>query len=133
MGWDAYATKQGKRLAHKWEQVGDGPATTLVLADDEQRAIFAAARARVLEQSPVIDGFLETGGLDVSTCAKMLEEATDESAYSDDGWSAEGVKLLAASANWEFEVDDDERWAYWSARVFLETCAAHGFGIVFDW
>jgi hypothetical protein len=50
------------------------------------------------------------------------------------GWDADLVKELAARANWSFPVKNGETEAFKeSAKAFLETSAALGFGIWFSW
>ena len=57
-------------------------------------------------------------------------------------WSPETVKRLTARADWNFpQICEDENsypdWYemshFWTAKIFLETCATHGLGIRISW
>lgn len=115
MGWDAYAVpflgKQGQRQA-----------------DPD----FVEVAAEVVAAAGCVDGLLEYGGLDVSTCGEMLRLATKHSVYGDP-WTAEQVQVLATVSNWDFKVDQEHEWAKASAKAFLERCAALNRGIEFTW
>ena len=110
MGWDAYANNQRNKKA------------------------FKEASERVRKKVGTVDGFLQSGGLDCSTCATELERATGENVYSEFGWSHEMVKVLARDAFWDYDdTESDRLWALESAREFLETCASINTGINFTW
>ncbi len=134
MGWDAYAENADRSgLDRHWPgDVDERP----YLVDPTLRDAFEAAQARIIRADLSVDGLLSIGGLDCSPCARALEAATGHSAWDPDGWSAEQVKELAASAVWPERLDPDpngDAWAVASAREFLETCARHGLGIYFSW
>lgn len=121
MGWDAFsepfATVWGFN-AKPGEQEGD-------------RAWDDAVK-ELRDKGLMMDGLLKHGGLDVSTCGKMLERATGCSVYGEP-WTPEIVKVLAETAEWDFEVDPRHEWAKESARVFLTHCAKLGRGVSFSW
>ena len=99
----------------------------------EPRRLFRNAHLYVKRKAGSVDGYLEYGSLDCSDCRRMLEEATGESCYDENGWSKEKVRDLQKSANWNFEYDPEDAWAYWSARKFLEVCAKLNLSIEFSW
>lgn len=109
MGWDGFAN---------------------VTKDHKKK--FKAAALRVRNKCGVVDGLLETGGLDCSACAFALEEATGQSAWDEDGWTAKKVRRLAKVANWPDEVEPDKCWAVESAKEFLNLCAEINTGISFS-
>ena len=117
MGWDAYARpKRGNKLPAK------------VLSD------FGAAADKVKAVAGSVDGLLREGGLDVSTCAHYLEEATTMSAWDENGWDVATVRHLASVADWEaVPVRPGDEWAAASARAFLDCCARHGLRIAFSY
>lgn len=125
MGWDAYSSAD--------------------LRDKATKIAFELASKRVIDQCGTVDGSLEGGGLGISSSARMLEtafERTGEQAlgfffhpYQDDKVSIEQAKILAYKLNWNFEFDVplDERYAYWSAKEFVNTCAQLGLEIRFSY
>ncbi len=122
MGWDAYATKNDRPL--ELERLG--PAHHR-LADPVLREAFAQAARR----PGACDGNLPRGGLDCSGCADVLEQLSGLSAYSEVGWDADWVSMLAertTEADWAL-CDEGFRD---STRAFLECCAAHNLGIGFS-
>lgn len=121
MGWDAYAEHGEYRGKGKWPR--------------KSRDAFKRAAARVQKKAGSVDWLLDKGGLDVSTCAYVLQEATGASAWDQDGWEAKKVQRLAKSAKWPAirEVAQDHRWAVLSAREFLETCAKLNLRVDFSW
>jgi ribonucleotide reductase beta subunit family protein with ferritin-like domain len=127
MGWDAYADLPDPR-----NPLEDGDLAEREKELERCLVEFRKAAERVVAEAGSVDGNLSTGGLDVSTCAYMLEQATNQSAY-DEGWSPEKVQLLAKEADWSFAFDTDRKWAYFSALEFLNTCARLGKGIRFSW
>lgn len=128
MGWDAYATtKQGERL--NTENCSKG----IRIKNKRIRSAFKIADEKCVKEHGSVDGFLSSGGLDVSICAKMLEKATGQSAWSEDGWDYLQVKIIAILANWNFKYEKQNAWAYASAKIFLETCAELGLGITFSY
>lgn len=119
MGWDAFAEKPDTTEDYQFTA--------------EELAPFREAAARVKAKATYADGLLEQGGLDVSISGEMLKQATGQSVYDILPWEPEMVRTIAASANWDFEVDASETQFYWSAREFLDTCAKLGYGIRFSW
>ena len=123
MGWDAYASvkinwKGGWDKAH--------------IEDKNLDRLFknAVKKARGMGDGGV-DCMLRLGGLDCSDCKLMLEEATGE--YCFDNWDKRKVQRLNKEADWDFEYDKLLAWAYWSARVFLETCAKANLEVSFSY
>lgn len=131
MGWDAYATKNGKHIKTKINWSKDS--FEYFIENPTIREQFELARRLVLDKTTSVDGLLEKGGLDCSACARVIESATNESAYSEDGWSEEKTKRLFVKARWEFIAEEDRDWAYWSAYFFLRTCVENGYGVSFSW
>ncbi|MCZ4244968.1 hypothetical protein [Pedobacter punctiformis] len=123
MGWDAYCTPQ--------------------LAANNQE--FKEASKRVLHYCSSADGGLSKGSLGLSDSARMLEKAFEKTGedtigfffhpYQDDEVTPEQVKILSQRLNWNFykEIRYEQRWAYWSAKEFIETCALLGLGIRFSY
>lgn len=130
MGWDAYATKAGEDLDRYWHH--DQADREPELVDPALRAAFEVAATEARQLGGSTDWLLSIGGLDVSTCGEKLSAAVGRSVYDEDGWTPEEVKEMASSADWK-ATDVQPAWAYWSARKFLETCAAHNLGIRFSW
>lgn len=108
MGWDVYAAHENKKRI--------------------KVKAFEKAVKRVLKKADSVDGLLHIGGLDCSDCREMLEEATGIPAafYSD--YSPDELKKISDSANWDFTFEQENAWAYWSAREFLETCVRLNLG-----
>jgi hypothetical protein len=110
MGWDAHANRT-KGFKGKFKQASE----------------------RVIAKCGTVDILLEHGSLDCSACALALEDATGESAWDEDGWSASKVKRLSKKAEWPNDVSKDKIWAVESAKEFLNLCAEIGTGIHFSW
>ena len=76
--------------------------------------------------------------LDVSDCGEMMEQRAGIDAWPTgerpgDDLTPEQVKE-AAAADWgEPPEEPPGSWAYWSARIFIETCAEHNLGVRFSW
>ena len=134
MGWDAYAiTKKNKDLAvdYHGNDISDVYKTpTLIYPPFEEG--FKAARKKTIKKAKMADAYLGHGGLDCSECAYMLNKAIKGSHAWEDKWTATHVKKLAKSADWNFTYDEDDTWAYYSAKHFLETCAKLNLGIRFS-
>ncbi len=122
MGWDAFA----EPVKNDWNKDGK-------ITDIRKRRVFKKASNEVAKKADTVDWLLEKGGLDVSTCGQMLEKATGQGVYDENGWSKDKVKELNKSACWDFQVDKEDAWAYWSARYFLEACAKLGLRIRFSY
>lgn len=100
---------------------------------DNPPEAFVKAAERVRREAGSVDGLLSKGGLDISTCGEMLEQATNASVYDEDGWSAEKVQRLAKDADWTFPVDTKDKSYYLAALEFLNTCSREGVGVRFSW
>jgi len=112
MGWDAHAVKTKGHIAK-----------------------FKAAAKMVVEECGSVDYLLARGSLDCSACARSLEEATGGYAWDEFGWTAEQVKAYSERAIWPDmgDINPDKRWAYLSAKAFLDVCAKIGTGISFSY
>ncbi len=110
MGWDAHSSAKKNWGKKK-------------LSDPEMDAVFLKADEFVLEKCGSRDGYLRMGGLDCSACREMLEQATGWDWYSTRGFNSEDIKHMNKNADWEFQFPKDQAWAYWSAKMFLESCA----------
>ena len=133
MGWDAYALKDGEAL----EEV-DTPQGR-ELANPHLRRAFWERDAEVKRLSG--HGAFVLGIL-FGSFEEMFERGVgvrfDDAMFpeSEVVWSPERVRQAQAEADWDFPrsgEDADEEWRYWTARTFLETCAAEGLGIRFSW
>lgn len=120
MGWDAYSPAGRDYKKNK-------------LKDPAIDKLFKNAESYVKRKTGSVDGLLRMAGLDCSDCAEMLDKATGRSVTDDNNWSKNFVKKMNACANWDFEYEQEQAWAYWSARKFLETCAKAGISISFKW
>ncbi len=144
MGWDAFATKDGREL-----DTLDTNDYSIIFADTELAAVFAQADA-------VFKGIMGRGsslrdGQLRGTTRFILEAATFEPCYracicwGRIDWSSDAAARLSERADWS-----NARWClrgwhylnggpedfwddYWSSKLFLQTCAAHGLGIRFSW
>lgn len=112
MGWDCYAVPEPK---------------------EDALAAWKKAALRVQAEAGSVDGDLSRGGLNVSTCGMMLENATRQGVYDPDDWTPEKVQRLATEADWDFEVNTRDKWAYLSALEFLNTCSREGLGVRFSY
>lgn len=77
---------------------------------------------------------LRLGYLQGWSYESMLNRAINQNGdYANLGgrWSAEEVRAIASTANWNFTPKKDERACYWVTRLFLETCANAGLSIGF--
>ena len=125
MGWDAYSNAD--------------------LRNEAQKIAFKSASKRVINNCNSADGGLAVGALGLSDSARMLEKAFEKTGednigfffhpYQDDYVTVEQVKVLADKLNWdfEFEISSEQRWAYWSAKEFINTCAELGLEIRFSY
>jgi hypothetical protein len=122
MGWDAESSLivvYGVRSRH--------------IKNRRINKLFKGAFKNIQQIAGTADGSLDIGSLDCSTTRKMLEQATDQSAYTYEGWNVEFVKELNAKANWNFKYPKKDLWAYLSAKAFLEICAQENLSIKFTW
>lgn len=120
MGWDAHSTAKADWEHHK-------------LTDPTIDKMFKNAEMYVRRKAGTVDANLRMAGLDCSNCAHMIEKATGRTAWDYKKWPKKLVKEISKNANWDFEYEKDEAWAYWSAKKFLETCAKAGLSISFSW
>ena len=132
MGWDAFATKGGKDLERDWH-LGENDAKRPEILDKGLARAFRKAAKMATEKAGLHDWLLPIGGLDCSGAAEMLERV------GIDAWgnnlSAAEVGAINEAADWGFlfHVNEGELGYYWSARMFLETCAKNNLGIRFSW
>jgi len=125
MGWDAYAINAIDETIYT-ELSRHNPKFS------RHRQAFLLAAKRVTSVTGSCDADLSGGALDCSNCAYMLQEATNRSCWSETPWSVDEVQTLSTEANWDFKVRREDLWAYYSAKVFLETCAELKLGIKFS-
>ena len=122
MGWDADAIYANEPFGYvECEK------------DNSAKQAFSHAVEKVLSIVGQVDGYLEHGGLDISGHVRALAKYANESDKAAI-WSESHVKELAESINWP-DQDCLTPHAFRemiNARVFLETCAEHGYGIQFD-
>ena len=117
-----------------WDAFGKMPRTqgSLRIESKELRWAFRGAAAYIRQKTGTVDALLRDGGLNVSTSGRMLEQATGESVYARD-WTPEDVVHYHKQANWDFEYEASNEWAYESAKKFLAICAVFKIGIEFSW
>lgn len=121
MGWDAYSSAE-----YNWEKNQ--------FKDKAIGKLFNQADKEIREKTGNVDWGFDKGLLDTSDCANMLEKATGKSCYDKPyRWSAKQVKQYNQSANWDFEFELGDAWAYWSAKKFLEICAGNNLSIRFSY
>ena len=127
MGWDAFATRDGQDLERNWN--ANSATAPPQLIDPTLRQAFEAASREVQGRTGGVDWLLCVAALDVDTCAKHLQQATGMDCWAQP-LTAEQVSAFNASAIWNYETERDGY--YYSAKLFLETCAAHNLGIRFS-
>ena len=92
---------------------------------------FKKAEHNVIMAAGYVDGGLREGYLSTHASARMLDEATGGKCYSE--WRGGDARAIADSANWDFDFDPEDKWAYWSARTFLDVCAKNNLTVSFSW
>jgi hypothetical protein len=127
MGWDAFSSAKGSGFK---------------IEDIEIKNAFESASISIVNSSGKVDGSLSRGGLGLSDSARMLSKAIDNTAvgeidfffhpYQDEEVTADQAKQLAMKLNWNFELDYDDMYAYWSAKEFIRVCAEFGLSIRFS-
>jgi hypothetical protein len=95
-------------------------------------AKFKEAEKLTISMAGFSDASLCLGRLGCKISGEMLEIATGENVYNN-SWSAEKVKQLYQTANWDFQYNEEDDWAYWSAWYFLAVCAKNELSISFSW
>jgi hypothetical protein len=115
MGWDADALRDGHYLMEG--------------TDPDLFAVFEAAAREVQRLAVFVDQRLFRGGLDCKSTRIYLEEAIGREVEGI--FSPEEVRHFATHARWRdpTTLGPNDLAYYWSARKFLETCAAHGLGV----
>ena len=121
MGWDCHPTRNGRLLRHD--------RATHHIYDQTLRAAIQQAAQDARRMAGDADMLIEYGALHLRECADMLHQATGLNPYTLEGWTPAQVQ----TANWDFNYLKTRRAAYWSARKFLETCAAHQLGVKFSY
>ena len=133
MGWDAYATQNGKPL----EKVHAEDSGTMP-ADPNLQVAFCTACDEVKRRSgsganlgtttlggPFQDMFERGTGCRFGGESDLLE------------WTSDEVQRVQQQSDWNFTVEQGDQsgelWEYWTARLFLETCATNELGILFTW
>jgi len=81
------------------------------------------------------DGGLPSGSLDCSTSEKMIQRALEHTNLDTraSSWSSDEVYRAFKEANWIFDYDPEDKWAYLSAKEFLRICAYYKLPIKFVW
>lgn len=133
MGWDAFATYQGQPMPTYWRSMGEEHRKETRAGDKwpkHIKAAFTCADRDTVFACETADCFLRLGGLDCSACAEAIQEATGETCWTEEPWTPERVKEIAAAADWDRV--RQECWAKESARAFLNLCAKYGLGIYFS-
>ena len=139
MGWDAYALRSVDKVNNGEPQL-----------DAEMQQVFEEATAELMRQTGNGGACLCDGQLGGSWSKKCLFLATPiscDTAENEEGllvWSPETVRRANALADWSFpleEIDEDykrypEELNFLAtlkndARFFLQTCAEHGYAILF--
>lgn len=124
MGWDAFSTAK-----YNWDK-------ERFVDPAHGRAFKAAVKFVTVTVDVYVDSGLKRGLLDLSGCGEMLKRATGESVYGPP-WSPDLVRTLNERADWNFTPQDkyleSDICHYWSAFIFLDTCARLGLGIRFSW
>ena len=110
MGWDCFATRDDSRD----------------LTDDDFLAFREAAQA-VREVHGSVDGYLPTGGLNLSNCGDAIERLTSLQAWAEDPASAATVAGAARDLEPTGDFYED------NAVAFLNVCVAHHLGIYWSW
>jgi len=128
MGWDAFATKDGKMLKCDYSKEAEWAG---MIVNPILRDAFGKANDKGMKIAGSVDGLLRDGGLDCSDCAYALRDATGMDCWSEDNLTPEVVKYYWEEAGWPPR--DEWNWAVASAYYFLKTCAKNGLGIYFSW
>jgi hypothetical protein len=96
---------------------------------------FKTASDYVRETAGRVDGFLAIGSLDCGSSIQFVEDGLGRRCHPSEGiWTPEEVAHLANHAKWPDPdtVPEDLRWAYWSARKFVDVCVEQRHGIWFS-
>jgi hypothetical protein len=129
MSWDAAATRDGELLAISPDYWS--------IEDLPLRRAFESAARRLQTLCGGAPAYFENGQLSGGGQKEMFEQALRLHFYEiSDGqlqWSAEDVRRMNDIADWSFDCDPALRIDYWTARVFLQTCAERGLGIFMSW
>lgn len=127
MGWDGYAC----RVQHDTWLKED----VLERLTDNDPVLAAFQTASDASKTSGLELSLTSASLCCRDTARMLARGTGQDPYNTEWWP-DKVKELAKNARWDFPAelgDDDADGGHReSARLFLETCAAHNLGIRFD-
>jgi hypothetical protein len=128
MGWDAYATRDGKEIMGtvKCEACGHGD---YKIIDPVLRNEFMRASQYVRSECGTVDGFLSDGGLDLNESGQALEQATGMSVWGR-SWSVTEVKAAYSKADWSRV--QTRVFVRESARAFLMTCYSNGLAVKFS-
>jgi hypothetical protein len=148
MGWDAYACRSVQDHLFNLDNYDPEP-----LLDTEMRRVFEEASAELKRQTGRGGANLCTGELSGAWSKRCLSLATPISCSTEEDergvlcWSPEIVQRANALADWSYTVEEieDEKidkddtlflglltCIKDDARVFLQTCAEHGYAISFS-
>jgi len=119
VGWTAYALKDG--VPYNYVDVE---------ADEHARSVFAAAVETALDVAGGFDGFLDSGGVHMSTCREFLRIACGKD-VNHVVLTISETKVLREACKWPepSTVNKDDLPAYWSVRLLLDACVEHGYGL----
>jgi hypothetical protein len=110
------------------------PDGRLVTEDPVLSAAFAETADYVGKVAGGRDGFLDMGSLDCPDAIGFMERALGRRGGPEAGiWLPDELRAMCDAAQWPDpdSVPPDLRWAYWSARKFVEVCVEQGLGIWF--
>ena len=133
MGWDAYATKDGKIL--ELSQMGDEPGDGLILTDTDLRLAFTDIADKIAKACGTVDGYLRLGGLDCSPCGVAIDKYGGVDPWSETRTSLTPENVAVIVRDWKAPHGPGQyyNWAVMSAYYFMKTCADHGLGVHFSW
>jgi hypothetical protein len=109
MGWDAYVKKE--------------------YITPEVKVFFEEKSEECISKTGSVDADLSSVGLDCSTCKNFLQDITNVSCY--EGWAID--KTNSINPNWKMQYTDEDSWAYWSARYFLEGVMKFNLPVTFSY
>ena len=87
MGWDAYATKDGKCL----DLTHDDVSGHISLSNASYKLAFEDAAKSVVNTTGAVDGYLMLGALDCTVCGMVLSDISGYSVHGGD-WTPGMVK-----------------------------------------
>lgn len=116
MGWDASSDMYNYRKQEFVDKV-------IGLA-------FVNASKEVVKTAKFVDSGLAFGDLNCKDSRNMLKKAIPEHNFFED---LKVQDVIEMEENWDFKYSEEESWAYWSARKFIEVCKKHNLSIRFSY